>query len=103
MTEGLDNQCIHAGEPRPVDGSICLPIFQSATYQYAGEEDYNLVRYTRLNNTPNQVALGKKLAALEKTEAGLVTSSGMAAITTALLALVGEGETLLAQDTLYGG
>lgn len=102
--EGLDTRCVHAGEPRPgTGGAVIAPIFQSATYEYTGEQDYNLVRYTRLNNTPNQLALGEKLASLEGAEAAVVTASGMAAISTALLALVGEGETLLAQDTLYGG
>src|SRR5262249_37227062 len=57
----------------------------------------------RLNNTPNHITLGDKLAQLEGAEAGLVAASGMAAISTALLALVKEGEHLLSQEDLYGG
>ena len=52
---------------------------------------------------PNHTALHEKLAALENGEAGLVTASGMAAISTALLAVLSSGDHLLAQDCLYGG
>jgi cystathionine beta-lyase/cystathionine gamma-synthase len=95
---------IHAGEPRPLmDGAVTLPIYQSSTFQYGGEKDYNDIRYIRLNNTPNHTSLSAKCAAIEGAETGLVTASGMAAISTTLLALVGEGEHILAQDSLYGG
>jgi cystathionine beta-lyase/cystathionine gamma-synthase len=72
-------------------------------YEYAGETDYHDLKYIRLNNTPNHVALHGKLAALENAEAALVTSSGMAAISTTLLSLLSTGDHLLAQDCLYGG
>ena len=95
---------IHAGEPRPrIAGAVVMPVFQSATYQYAGEKSYDDVRYIRLNNTPNHLALAEKLAALENAEDALVTSSGMAAISTSLLTLLSKGDHLLAQDCLYGG
>ena len=48
-------------------------------------------------------ALAKKLAALEKTEAAVVTSSGMAAISTTLLTLLKSGDHMLVQQSLYGG
>ena len=64
---------------------------------------YDDIRYIRLNNTPNQIQLGKKLADLEGAEAGLVTASGMAAITATLLTVLGRGGHLLAQNSLYGG
>lgn len=102
--EGLDTRAVHAGEPHPrIEGSVVPPIFPSTTYEYAGESNYGDVRYTRLSNTPNHIMVGEKIAALEKTEAGLVTGSGMSAISTALLALVGPGEHLLVQGDLYGG
>src|SRR5690606_37500828 len=50
-----------------------------------------------------QEALGKKLAALEHTPAALIFSSGMAAITTALLAVLRAGDHVLLQQTIYGG
>jgi len=100
----IDTKLIHAGEPKPsILGAVSIPIFQSSTFEYAGQESYHDLRYIRLNNTPNHVALHEKLAALENGEAAVVCASGMAAISTALLALLSAGDHFLAQDCLYGG
>jgi cystathionine beta-lyase/cystathionine gamma-synthase len=100
----LETQLVHAGEPLPrILGAVEMPIFQSATYAYAGEGRYDDVRYLRNNNTPSQIALHEKLAALEGAPAALVTASGMAAISTTLLAMLAPGDHLLAQRGLYGG
>ena len=100
----IETQLVHAGEPLPrIGGAVEMPIFQSATYEYAGEGSYHDVRYLRINNTPSQLALHAKLAVLEGGEAALVTSSGMAAISTTLLTVLAPGEHLLAQSGLYGG
>ena len=100
----LDTKVIHAGEPEPrILGAVSMPIFQSAMFEYTGETDYHDLRYIRLNNTPNQQVLHAKLAALENAEAALVTASGMAAISAALLTALSAGDHLLAQDCLYGG
>ena len=104
LMKGLDTKLIHAGEPEEhIGGAVTMPIFQSSTYEYSGQKSYHELKYIRLNNTPNHVALHQKLAALENAEAALVTGSGMAAISTTLLAIVGGGGHLLAQDCLYGG
>jgi cystathionine beta-lyase/cystathionine gamma-synthase len=103
-TESIDTKLIHAGEPNPrILGAVNVPIFQSAMFEYAGETNYHDLKYIRLNNTPNQLALGLKLAALENAEAAIVASSGMAAISTALLTMLSPGGHLLVQDCLYGG
>lgn len=100
----IETKVIHAGEPEPrIMGAVSLPIFQTAMYEYAGEESYHDIRYIRLNNSPNHLALHRKLAALENAEAALVAASGMAAITTTLLTVLSAGDHLLAQDCLYGG
>src|SRR5712692_5632185 len=100
----LETKAIHAGEPHPrILGSVTVPIFQSAMFETGGGEGYHDIRYIRLNNTPNHAALHRKLAALENAEAALVTGSGMAAISAALLAVLSAGDHLLAQDCLYGG
>jgi cystathionine beta-lyase/cystathionine gamma-synthase len=100
----IETQLVHAGEPLPrIAGAVEMPIFQSATYEYGGEESYHDVRYLRTNNTPSQLALHAKLAALEQAEAALVTASGMAAISTTLLTVLAPGDHLLAQNCLYGG
>ena len=100
----IETKIIHAGEPDPrILGAVSMPIFQSAMFEYAGETSYHDLKYIRLNNTPNQAALGTKLAALENAEGALVTSSGMAAISTALISMLSPGGHLLAQNCLYGG
>jgi cystathionine beta-lyase/cystathionine gamma-synthase len=100
----IETLLVHAGEPRPrIEGAVALPVFQSSTFVERGDRGYHDILYARLSNTPSHVALHQKLAALEGAEAALATSSGMAAISTALLSLLGSGDHLLAQDTLYGG
>ncbi len=101
-------QLIHGGEPHPlIERAVTMPIFQSSTYEIAnngsGEINYNDIKYVRLNNTPNHIALHEKIAQIEQGESALVSSSGMASITSALLGFVGPGEHLIAQDNLYGG
>jgi len=101
----LETLAVHGGEMRPPpERSVAMPIYQSSTFVTAGEEgDYHDIRYMRLSNTPNHDVLHRKLALLEGTEAALVTGSGMAAISTTLLALLTSGDHVLAQDCLYGG
>ncbi len=98
----IDTRLVHAGEPR-IQGAVAMPIFQSSTFAYGGERSYHAIRYLRLNNTPNHLALHQKLAALEGAEAALVAGSGMAAITTTLLTFLTPGDHLLLQDGVYGG
>src|SRR5262249_50227194 len=100
----IERQRVHAGEPLPrIGGAVEMPIFQSATFEYAGEGSYHDIRYLRINNTPSQLALHDKLAVLEGGAAALVMASGMAAITTTLLTVLSPGDDLLAQSGLYGG
>ena len=98
----LDTRSIHAGEPDPrIEDAVTLPIFQTATYTHDDPEASP--RYVRYNNSPNHEALHDKLAALAQTESALVTASGMAAISSALLSLLGAGDHLVAPRGLYGG
>lgn len=102
--EKLETNLVHAGAPRPnIGGAVVTPIFQSANYLMADEGAYDEVRYIRLSNSPNHFGLQARLAVAESGEAALVTASGMAAITTTLLAFAGAGDHILAQKTLYGG
>jgi len=69
----LETKLIHAGEPDPlINGAVSMPVFQSSTFEYTGATSYNDLKYIRLNNTPNHIALHQKLAALENAEAALV-------------------------------
>jgi cystathionine beta-lyase/cystathionine gamma-synthase len=94
--------CVHSGTHLDEKtGGICSPIFSSTSYGYPNAADVNV--YPRYFNVPNQVAVAKKVAALEKAEAALVFSSGMAAISTTLLTLLKSGDHALFQGSLYGG
>ena len=66
-------------------------------------DDVDVMRYPRYLNTPNQEALVKKIAALEKTEDALIFGSGMAAVSTTILAFLKHGDHIILQQTLYGG
>jgi cystathionine beta-lyase/cystathionine gamma-synthase len=96
-----DTNAIRAGAPRPgVHGAVVLPIFQTANYEMDGDAIPGYIRY---GNTPNHIALGERIAALEGAQAAMVTGSGMAAISAALISHVSSGDHILAQDSLYGG
>lgn len=104
MKNHIDTQLIHAHHRNSErEQSVCTPIFQSANYRYRGEDDYHKIQYLRLNNSPNHEVLHKTLAKIENAEAAMVTSSGMAAITSTLLSTLKFGDHLLAQPCLYGG
>lgn len=100
--EHLATRAIHAAERR-VEGAVSFPIFQTSMFQAAGETSYDDVKYIRLNNLPNHVVLGEKLAALEGAEKGQVFASGMAAIVSTLLTCLKSGDHLMAHKSLYGG
>jgi cystathionine beta-lyase/cystathionine gamma-synthase len=105
-TLALQTRAVHAGELERRPGApLTVPVHHSAMFVTEDSElgHYNDTHYLRLNNTPSQIHLGKKLADLEGGEAGLVTASGMAAITAALLTVLGRGGHLIAQSSLYGG
>ncbi len=97
----IETKLIHGGDPHPrFAGAVTVPIFQSATFEYSGQAKYEDLKYIRLNNTPNHVALGKLLSSLEGAEAAVVTASGMAAISSALLTVLKAGDHFLAQECL---
>ena len=85
----IETQLIHAGEEdKKYAGAVVLPVFQSATFAYGGEDKYHDQKYIRLNNTPGHKAVQEKLARIAGGEDAVVTASGMAAITTALLTVL---------------
>jgi methionine-gamma-lyase len=113
---GFATLCIHGKKHldkhdpgRPIR-AVSTPIFQSSTFAFtsadqgaavfAGEDDGYV--YTRLGN-PTQTALETEMAYLEKAEAALALSSGMAAATTAVLTCCQAGDHIVSGDTLYGG
>ncbi|MCG1011177.1 methionine gamma-lyase [Tepidanaerobacter sp. GT38] len=108
--KGFNTKAIHAGQkPCPVTGAHVTPIYQTSTFvfkdveqgarRFAGQEPGYI--YTRLGN-PTITELEEKIAALEGGEAALATASGMAAISTALVSLLKQGDHVVTGDTLYG-
>ena len=93
--------CVHAGtEANDPRQGVNTPIYTSSAFGYLDTEEN---RYPRYFNTPNQHTVVEKLAALEQGEAGLLFGSGMAAISTTLLALLQSGDHVVLQNDLYGG
>jgi cystathionine beta-lyase/cystathionine gamma-synthase len=90
--------------------ALSEPIFQSSTFVFKNSAelkkylkgDKSFYFYTRYAN-PTLRFVEKKMAALESGEAALVTSSGMAAISTALLVLVSSGNEIISTSPIYGG
>ncbi|MFC5045011.1 trans-sulfuration enzyme family protein [Aquimarina hainanensis] len=99
--KGFNTICTHWGqlEDSQFNGAIS-PIYLSTSYAF---EEVETKRYPRYFNTPNQEALSKKIARLENGENALIFGSGMAAISTTLLAFLQKGDHIILQQTLYGG
>lgn len=105
----LETDLIHAGEHFNPTRAVVPPIFQTATY-YAADSieqqklDAGAVKSTYFyhrhgNPTSNQIA--ELMALLEKTEDALVLATGMAAISTAVLAVVKAGDHVVVQNSHY--
>jgi O-acetylhomoserine (thiol)-lyase len=106
----LETLLIHGGlEPGPA-GATTVPIVQSSAFAYATAdalEDVFRGRqagqvYTRLGN-PTTESLERRLALLEGGPAAIVTASGMAAITTAVLTVLRAGDEILSSSSVFGG
>src|SRR5687767_7349414 len=89
---------------------LTTPIYETTTFVFESAQevrDYNEGKsskflYSRYAN-PTVTAVEHKIAALEGAEAALVLSSGQAATTTALLALVQAGDEIVCSAAVYGG
>jgi methionine-gamma-lyase len=114
MTEhagsGFHTMAIHAGqEIDPTTGAVSVPIYQTSTFafastaqgaaRFAGSEDGYI--YTRLGN-PTTRALEDCVARLEGGYRGLATASGMAAVSSVYLALLGQGRHVVSSRSVYG-
>jgi O-acetylhomoserine (thiol)-lyase len=106
----FDSLLIHGGlEPGPA-GATSVPIVQSSSFAYESAEELEDVFrgravgqvYTRIGN-PTTEALERRLVLLEGGVAAIVTASGMAAITTAVLTILRAGDEILSSSSLFGG
>jgi len=99
--KGVNTICTHVGavEDEKFKGAVS-PLYMSSSYAF---QDVDTKRYPRYFNTPNQEGLAKKIAALENCEAGLIFGSGMAAISTVVMAFLEAGDHIVLQGDIYGG
>ncbi|MBM2803986.1 MAG: Cystathionine gamma-synthase [Deltaproteobacteria bacterium] len=106
---GFSTLAVHGGEPRPKLGnSLATPIVQTATYTFADTQElhdhfqHKIEReeYGRYGN-PTQRVAEQKLAALEGAADCLLFSSGMAAVTTALYAVLSHNSHVVVTDDSY--
>jgi cystathionine beta-lyase len=94
-------QTVHAGIRRDKNmGGLNTPLLASSAIEYLDDSE---VRYPRYFNTLNHDVVAEKMNALEQAEAGLVTSSGMAAISSVLFGLLKSGDHVVFTEGLYGG
>jgi O-acetylhomoserine (thiol)-lyase len=106
----IETMALHAGQTVDSTSSRALPIYQTTSYVFKDTEHAaNLFAlkefgniYTRIMN-PTTDVLEKRIAAMEGGVGALAFSSGMAAITTAILNICQSGQHLVASRTLYGG
>ena len=108
---GNSTTAVHAGtHDDPRTGAVGTPIYQASTFNLGADQygsiEHGFARdrfiYSRYGN-PSQWAVQEKLAALEGAESAIVFSSGMAAITATVMALVDKGAHVVASADLYGG
>ncbi|EOG6894927.1 O-acetylhomoserine aminocarboxypropyltransferase/cysteine synthase family protein [Flavobacterium psychrophilum] len=110
-TQKFATNALHAGHDVTKNGGTrAVPIYQTCSYVFNNSDHaanlFGLAEagfiYTRLNNPTNDV-LEQRLAALEGGIGAVVTASGTAALSTALLVLLKSGDHIVASNSLYGG
>jgi len=99
---------VHSGTQH-IGDAVNTPIFQSSTYKLTDERyagwaagAQHTLLYARLS-TVNSDAVAQKLASLEGGEDAETFSSGMAAISTTLMAMLNQGDHIVASTDIYGG
>ena len=109
---GLGTLAVHAGQESPdaATGARAVPIYQTSSYVFEDTDhaaDLFALRepgniYTRIMNPTND-AFERRMAALEGGSAAVAVSSGMSAISLALLGITGVGDEIVSATNLYGG
>lgn len=107
--KGFNTKLVHSGDYDDALGSAVTPIYQTSTFRFknashggnlfAGKESGYI--YTRIGN-PTINSLEDKLAELENGYRGIAVASGMAAVTTVYMALLGQGLHVITTDAMYG-
>jgi len=106
----ISTRAIHGDKLYAYKGPVSLPIYQTTTYRFDSSEDAiryakgdpSVYVYTRYHN-PTVHDVETKLALMEGAESAALFSSGMAAITTGILAITKAGDEIISTPALYGG
>ena len=106
----VETRLIHTDRDLNATSAVAPPIFQTATFRGDSAQDFadrasrprHPEFYTRYGN-PTLSQVESVLAALEGSEAALVTGSGMAAVSATVLTIVSQGDHVAAQKNHYGG
>ena len=106
----LSTRAIHGNKLYAYKGPVATPIYQTSTYRFETSDDAvryakgdpNIYVYTRYHN-PTVRDVEEKIALMERGEEAALFSSGMAAITTALLSVTRPGDEIISTPALYGG
>lgn len=106
----IESQCLHAGYSPENGEAQTLPIVQSTTFRYRSTEQVSKLFdlqaagffYSRIGN-PTVDAVEQKIAQLEGGVGALCTSSGQAAVMTAVLNILQCGDHLVSSTAIYGG
>lgn len=106
----IGTKCVQEGYSPKSGEARVLPIYQSTTFKYEDARtmgdlfDFNASGhfYTRLSN-PTVEAVEKKICALEGGVGAMLTSSGQAATTTAILTICKAGDHIVSSSSIYGG
>jgi cystathionine beta-lyase/cystathionine gamma-synthase len=111
-THRPQTRAIHAGEParHRVNAPVTSPVVRSSTFTLSSANELKrwaegkskAFMYTRDGN-PTLATAERKIAALEGAEDAVVTSAGMAAISSTLLSVVQKGDEIISTAQVYGG
>jgi methionine-gamma-lyase len=109
LDKGFNTKLIHAGAFEDEFGSATVPIYQTSTFKFknaqhgadcfSGKSDGYI--YTRIGN-PTIRAFERNIAELENGYDGIATSSGMGAVSSVYMALLGAGSHIVSSDAVYG-
>jgi len=107
---GIATRAIHGTRLFPYRGAVAPPIAQTSTYRFADSRDAvryaagdpEVMVYSRYHN-PTVREAEERLALLMRAEQALLFSSGMAAISSAILSVAGTGDEVISTPALYGG
>lgn len=99
--ENPETICVHPlNKGGNYNGAVTAAIFPAVAYDYL---DHKSLQYPGFYSTHNQQRLGEIICKLEQGKWGMVFSSGMAAISTAILSFLSNKDHIIFSKDLYGG